>query len=89
MDCEDELWYHQTFAILTTILNTVGCIASGLTLFFLWKIMKRINEDNRRKAESLQNKSVEVLRADIARLKIVAEETSRDLRRLENELAKR
>ncbi|KAK3636464.1 hypothetical protein LTR22_018697 [Elasticomyces elasticus] len=87
MTCEEELWYHQTLQILTAILNTISCIASGLTLYFLWKITERLNEEHRRKAEPLKAKSV--LQADIARLKIVSEETSRDLRRLENELAKR
>ncbi|KAK5700764.1 hypothetical protein LTR97_005281 [Elasticomyces elasticus] len=50
---------------------------------------QKIDEDDRREAEPLEAKSVFVRQADIARLKVVSEETSRDLRRLENELAKR
>ncbi|KAK5720512.1 hypothetical protein LTR17_014913 [Elasticomyces elasticus] len=88
MTCEEEL-YLRTYYILGPAVNIVCFLILGFLAYRVTEEKRLAEEDIKRKRDRPEDKSVALIRADIARLKIVAEETSRDLSRLENELAKR
>ncbi|KAK5721302.1 hypothetical protein LTR17_014672 [Elasticomyces elasticus] len=88
MTCEEEL-YLRTYYIFGPAVNIVCFLLLGFLAYRVTEEKRWAEEHIERKRDRPEDKSVAVIKADIARLKIVSEETLRELSRLENELARR